>query len=152
MRKENEESAVSVIGRLAARLILIAVSVLILSVAAKYAFSAGKDIFYQPPVEAAPGTDVTVKIADGTDYEELASLLKQKGIVRNGTAVAVQARLYKTELYPGEYILNTSMTTKEILTEINEQALQKKEADDAKSREEESVLGGGDEEGAGNGD
>jgi len=151
MRKENEESAVSVIGRLAARLILVTVSVLILFVAAKYAYSAGKDIFYQPPMEDAPGRDITVEIGEGTDYSALAALLKQKGAVRNETALAVQARLYKTELYPGQYTVNTSMTPKEILTEINEEALRLKEEASAKNKEEESVLGGGDEEGAGNG-
>ena len=152
MRNANEESAVSVIGRLAARLILVTLSVLALIVAAGFAFNAGKDIFYQPPVEEEPGTDIAVEIMEDTDYTALAELLEKKGAVRNGTAVAVQARLYKTVLYPGTYTVNTSMTTKEILTAINENALALKEAEEARNKSEESVLGGGDEEGAGNGE
>lgn len=151
MRKENEESTVSVIGRLAARLILIVLSALVLFTVAGYAFGAGKDIFYQPPVEDPPGTDITLEISKETDYSALADMLVKKGAVRNGTAVAVQARLYKTELYPGTYTVNTSMTTKQILTAINENALALKEAAEAEVHTEDKVLGGGDEEGASNG-
>lgn len=148
MMREKEESAVSVVGRLAGRLILMSVAVLVLFLAARYSFDFGKSIFYQKPVAEAPGTDVSFELPEGTGYSGLAKILFEKGVVSNELAVAVQAQLYKTELEPGHYTVNTSMTTKEILTAVNEKALElKEEKEKQELQQTEDVVGAGDEGG-----
>jgi len=151
MMNEHDESLISVIGRLAARLILLCLAALVLFVAASRAYRFGKDIFYQAPMEEEPGTDVEVRITDNMGYADLAELMELKGLIRNRDAFQIQARLYKTALVPGTYVLNTSMTSKELLTAVNEKARELKEAKEAETGDEISVVGGGDEEGASDG-
>lgn len=148
MMKEREDSAVNVIGRLAGRLILVAVFVLVLFVLSGYAFDFGKSIFYQKPMEEPPGTDVIIELAEGDGPGELAEKLKEKGVIADELAVSVQARLYKTELVPGEYTVNTSMTTRQMLGTINTDARKiKEEADKEENADVANVVGGGDEGG-----
>lgn len=150
---EQEESVVSVIGRLAVRLILMALAALVLFAAASYAYRFGKEIFYQAPMEAEPGTDVEVTVTEGMGSAEFAETLMKKGLIRNKDAFVIQTKLYQTELIPGTYVLNTSMSSKELLTAVGEQAqaiLEETEA--AEADEEISVMGGGDEEGTDHGE
>lgn len=150
---ENEESVVSVIGRLAGRLILLALAALVLFVAASYSYRFGKDIFYQAPMEEEPGTDLEIQITKDMTDAEFAELLEMKGLIRNKEAFIIQTKLYKTVPVPGNYILNTSMTSKELLTAVAEQAAAIREEKEAQANGDEiSVVGGGDEEGAANGE
>ena len=100
-------------------------------------------------METEPGTDIVITIPEGSDAQSVAELLEQEGIIRDGSAFAIQEELYEVNIYPGEYTLNTSMTTKEILSELNisEEEYQRRLAasEAAETSQNPDVIGGGDE-------
>lgn len=144
-RIDEEPTAAKIIGGLALRVTITALAVLVIYVAAKYAYDFGKDIFYQMPAESAPGRDIEVELSEDSD---LAAVLSENGLVRNEKAFAIMTKFYKTDPAAGVYVLNTSLTTKELLTKIaarSEEIEAEQEAADAAGPE--NVVGGGDEEG-----
>ncbi|MDO4265970.1 MAG: endolytic transglycosylase MltG [Eubacteriales bacterium] len=107
------------LGGIAGRVIIAALLLLVTFEGLSFCFDFGHDIFYQQPVEAAPGTDHVVTLEDGVTMDSVADQLEEEGLIRNKTAFVIQGELYKINLYPGDYTLNTSMTTGEILTALN---------------------------------
>ena len=120
---KDERSALAkvtgLIGGVAGRVIIAALLLLLTFEGLRFCFDFGHDIFYQQPVEAAPGTDHIVTLEDGATVDSVADQLEEEGLIRNKTAFVIQGELYKINLYPGDYTLNTSMTTGEILTALN---------------------------------
>lgn len=80
-------------------------------------FDFGYRVFTEPAIEAEPGTNITVTIDKSMDGADVGKELENKGLVRNGTLFYIQLELsaYKDELIPGTYILNTSMTSKDMM-------------------------------------
>lgn len=153
---KDERSALAkitgVIGGVAGRVIIAALLLLLTFEGLRICFDFGHDIFYQQPMEADPGTDHVVTLEDGATMQRTAEQLKDEGLIRNELAFMIQGELYQINLYPGDYTLNTSMTTKEILTALNtdpeEYAAQVKESEaerEAAAEAEGDVIGGGDE-------
>ena len=153
---KDERSALAkitgVIGGVAGRVIIAALLLLLTFEGLRICFDFGHDIFYQQPMEAEPGTDHVVTLEDGATMQSTAEQLKEEGLIRNELAFVIQGQLYQINLYPGDYTLNTSMTTKEILTVLNtdpeEYAAQVKESEaerEAEAEAEGDVIGGGDE-------
>lgn len=153
---KDERSALAkitgVIGGVAGRVIIAALLLLLTFEGLRICFDFGHDIFYQQPMEAEPGTDHVVTLEDGATMQSTAEQLKEEGLIRNELAFVIQGQLYQINLYPGDYTLNTSMTTKEILTALNtdpeEYAAQVKESEaerEAEAEAEGDVIGGGDE-------
>ena len=134
---KDERSALAkitgVIGGVAGRVIIAALLLLLTFEGLRICFDFGHDIFYQQPMEADPGTDHVVTLEDGATMQSTAEKLKDEGLIRNELAFVIQGELYQINLYPGDYTLNTSMTTKEILTALNtdpeEYAAQVKESE-----------------------
>lgn len=120
MTKEINKITGTIIG-ISGKLIIYAVIVLLLFEVMVKGFSFGHDIFDSPAMEEAPGTDRTVTIADGYTSKEAAQVLKEAGLIDNPLQFQIQQMFYQYEIYPGTYQLNTSMTTKEILQELNEE-------------------------------
>lgn len=149
MKQENSPlgTAANLISGVAGRVIIGALLVLLVFEGVRLSFDFGHAIFYQEPVEAAPGTDHTIELPQDATISDAGQLLKDEGIIRNELAFVIQGTLYKTKLYPGEYTLNTSMTTKEILEKLNTDAEAYEEAAEKAPAETEdsSVIGGGDE-------
>ena len=136
------------------RVIIIAAMVLALFVGAKYCFSMGFQIFYQEPMEEAPGHDVDFVIKEDADAAAVAAALEEEGLIKNDHAFMIAEKLYNINIYPGTYQLNTSMTVKEMLEAINltEDEYEERLAEEAASAAAESeaaatadpdVLGGG---------
>ena len=142
---DNNENALQKISGFltgfAGRVIVIALLVLACAYGLKTSYDFGHDIFYQEPVEAEPGQDKNIKIGQDETLDSVASLLKDEGLIRNEIAFKVQGILYEVDINPGEYILNTSMTTKEIL----EKFMEAPEETVPQETEAQDVIGGGDE-------
>lgn len=84
----------------------------------KSAYDFGYAIFDQVPVDDEDhGEDVTVVIKDGASVYQIGKILKSKGLIEDAKVFVVQETLsnYKDKLQSGTYILNTSMTTDEML-------------------------------------
>ena len=113
------------------KLMVLALLVLLLYEAVVRGFAFGHEIFYAEAAEAAPGRK------DKETVEKVAGELKKKGLIKNEFAFQFQSRFYDYgNIYPGTYELNTSMTSKEILQELNT------EPEDREGNEETSVQTG----------
>lgn len=147
---------------LAWRVLLAAAIVFLLLQGVTRAYSFGHGLLYEHAMEAEPGTDVSFVISTGETRQEIAENLEEAGLIDNQQAFLLQSRLYKADFEPGEYSLNTSMTTEEIIKYLTEEGAKnselkdKKLLDDAGTADEEStaateedgveIVGGGSEE------
>lgn len=102
----------------------IVVAILVIMFVYKGAFMAydyGYRVFAEEPAESEPGRDIEVVISEGMDAKSIGELLESKGIVKDGTLFYLQNILskYKGDLKAGNYMLNTSMTSEEIMAELS---------------------------------
>ncbi|MCC8061021.1 MAG: endolytic transglycosylase MltG [Clostridiales bacterium] len=109
----------TVIG-VSGRLILLALIILLLVEGMSRGYAFGYDIFHPTAMEEAPGTDISVTIPEDQSDSETAAMLEDVGLIANRYAMMFQLKFYEYEIYPGTYQLNTAMTSKEILRELNE--------------------------------
>ncbi len=105
---------------------LIKVAVLVLLVLAlfygvKMAYSFGYTIFTEKTPEEAPGTDIPVTITLDMNTRAVGRYLKDMGVVSNSNIFVVQAAIYGYDIFPGEYVLNSSMSIEQILVALSEE-------------------------------
>lgn len=109
------------------RLIILALVVLLLYEGVARGYEFGHEIFYASSVEAEPGHDKLVTIKPGTSVVHAAKLLEENGLIINEYSFIIQSAFFDYEVNPGEYTLNTSMTSKEILQMMNENTVEEEE-------------------------
>lgn len=82
----------------------------------KKAYDFGYRIFAEEPMSSAPGRDITVTVTSGDSQSEIIQMLEDKGLIRDHLIFTVQKKLslYKGDIDPGTYVLNTSMTNEEM--------------------------------------
>lgn len=115
-KKNTHRQFISVLLR---TLIYVAiVVVLIQGVTVCYQF--GHDIFYASSVDAPPGRDVEVVISEDMNFETLAKLLYEDGVIENEVSFRIQAVFFAFRMNPGEYTFNTSQTSRQILEMIDD--------------------------------
>lgn len=85
------------------------------------AFDFGYRVFTEPPMEEEPGHNVSVTIEESMDGGEIGKELEAKGLVRSASLFQIQLSLsaYVEKILPGTYVLNTSMTAKEMMVEMS---------------------------------
>lgn len=102
------------------KLIVYALIVLLLYEAVTRGYAFGHEVFYAEAMEEKPGRDISVTIKPDTSVSEAAKLLTEVGLIKSEFAFIFQSKFYDYDtIYPGEYALNTSMTSKEILQALN---------------------------------
>lgn len=85
---------------------------------AMLAYDYGYRIFTEPAMTAEDeGWDVTVTVAKGNSTMEIGENLQGKGLIRDAKLFYLQNLLseYKDTMKAGTYVLNTSMTAKEMM-------------------------------------
>ncbi len=119
-KKKVVKELSSVVIHVAMAVILLTVTAMLLFVGSKKAYSFGYDIFNDMPVHSAPGTDKLFVVEEGMSRAQCMDNLEKSGLIRNKTVALIQSYFFEYDIYPGTYTLNTAMTTKEILIELNE--------------------------------
>lgn len=106
--------------------VVIAVRVIVYSLLAvaiikgsQIAYNFGHEIFYISSVEEAPGRDVSIRISKGETATDVAEELEDKGLIKNRASFYVQCWFFEYDINPGTYVLNTSMTPREMLELID---------------------------------
>jgi len=99
------------------RVALVILAVICILKFAGKAYDFGYRIFAEEPMSGAPGRDITVTVTGGDSQSEIIQMLEDKGIIRDHLLFTIQKKLslYKDDIKPGSYVLNTSMTTDEII-------------------------------------
>ena len=98
----------------------IVVAVIIVMLVYKWsvlAYEYGQRVFNEPPVSSGSGREVTVTVEEGDTAKEIGEMLEKNGLIRDAELFVVQEMLsqYKGEMKPGSYVLNTAMTTEEMM-------------------------------------
>ena len=114
--EEANKISMKIIG-ISMRVILAAVLIMILYKGTTTAYSYGYAIFNDVPVEESPGTDISVTIDKDTSTREIGNILESQGLVNNGFVFFIQTKMIEkgSEIKPGRYELNTSMTAEEMI-------------------------------------
>ena len=123
-KKKVVKELSSVVIHLATAVIVLTVATMLLYVGAKNAYSFGYDIFSDTSVHSAPGTDKLFVVEEGMSRSQCMDNLEKSGLIRDKSVALIQSYFFDYEIYPGTYTLNTSMTTKEILNELNQEPLE----------------------------
>ena len=116
--KEINKVTSAIIG-ICFRLIIYALAILLIYEGVTQGFRFGHEIFYASSVEEAPGHDQNFTVASGETVRAVGQELEDAGLISNQYSFIVQAILYDYEIQPGDYVLNTSMTSREILDELS---------------------------------
>ena len=117
--KEINKISMAVISISAKIFFYVAVAMLVI-VGAKRGYAFGHSIFYAPGMDKAPGVEKTVTL-DGTEsIGDVGKLLEDIGLIRDHNAFTIQALCYGYEVMEGEWTVNTSMTSKEIIGLLGE--------------------------------
>lgn len=87
----------------------------------EFAYTCGYNIVANEAVDIAPGRDVKVELTDRMSEQDVAKLMEEKGLVKDAFIFRLQLVLnkYEKKLTPGTYMLNTSMTPKELMKAIS---------------------------------
>lgn len=98
--------------------VIIVVAVMIIYRCAISAYYYGIRIYGEPAMSAEPGTEVTVTVTDGMDFEGIADMMYENGLVRDKTLFRIQEWLsnYSEDGFvEGTYTLSTAMTPEEMM-------------------------------------
>ena len=94
-------------------------AVMLLYIGITQGYSFGHAIFSGEGVENAPGRDYTFVIEEGDSVSKVADGLKELGLIEDTLVFRIQQVIYKYNIYPGTYTLNTSMSSREMLILFN---------------------------------
>ena len=102
------------------RLAILAVCVLVISRAGRFAYDFAYRIFTEEPMSPTPGRDVAITIVQGDSLMDVCKMLEEKGLVRDAKLTWVQKKVsvYDNDIKPDFYTLNTSMTADEMFAII----------------------------------
>lgn len=118
--KEINKITTTIIS-ISVKLIVYALIILLLYEAVAKGYEFGHEIFFAEAVDPAPGRDVPVAMEKNESVTGAAEYLAKKGLIKSEFAFLFQSKFYDYDtIYPGTYVLNTSMTSKEILQKLNE--------------------------------
>lgn len=114
---------------IAIKVIVVVCLIMVLYKGASSAYYYGYSIFNDDGMEAEPGTDISVTIDKNASQKDIGKMLEEKGLVENATVFWLQTMMVEkgSEMKPGRYDLNTSMTAYDM---INIMAAEEEESDE----------------------
>jgi UPF0755 protein len=87
----------------------------------KFAYNFSYQLFGSVPASEAPGKDYDFQIAKGDSTMEIAEKLEFSNLIVNKYSFYLKTKFKDYNIYPGTYVLNTSMDYDEILDVITDQ-------------------------------
>ena len=107
------------------KLIVYALAILFLYEGATRGYQFGYDVFYSSGMASKPGVDMRVTIGEGEKVADIGAALERGGLIKNKYAFFIQSLFYdyggsEHPVEAGTYILNNSMTSKEIILILRE--------------------------------
>lgn len=111
--------------RVSWKLIVYAVAALLMYEGVTRGYAFGHDIFSSSAMAPEPGVDMRVTIKDGEEVTDIAVALEKGGVIKSRYAFVIQSIFYDfgSSDHPvegGTYLLNNSMTSKEIILTLRE--------------------------------
>lgn len=83
----------------------------------EYAYTYGYSIVSDAAMAPKPGKDIRITLTSEMSVKEASQLLERRGLIRDANIFRIQLKInkYDDRLKPGDYMLNTSMTPKELM-------------------------------------
>lgn len=120
MNVKKANRAVGMAIRMGIRLIVLLLIVLMVHFVISAGYDFGYNLFAAPAMSAPPGREVTFHVEKGESTSDIIDGLADAGLIRDKMSFRCQIIFYDKILQPGEYVMNTSMTSKEILMYLND--------------------------------
>lgn len=107
------------------KLIVFAVTILLLYEGVTRGYEFGYHVFCDTAAAEEPGVDMRVTIGEGEKIGDIAAALEKGGLIKNRYTFLIQCLFYEygrsdNPVLPGTYLLNNSMTGKEIILELRD--------------------------------
>ena len=118
-KRKTKRRVASFFGRL-----IMYIMILGLMAGIPFAYNFGHSVFYASSVDSPPGNNVQVNITDGMNFDELADILYDKGVIENKFSFKIQAKFFEIRMHAGDYTFNTSQTTRQMLEMIDDGVLE----------------------------
>ena len=111
--------------RVSWKLIVYAVVALLMYEGVTRGYAFGHDIFSSSAMASEPGVDMRVTIKDEEEVADIGTALERAGVIKSRYAIIIQCIFYDygTSDHPvegGTYLLNNSMTSKEIILALRD--------------------------------
>ncbi|MDE6961445.1 MAG: hypothetical protein K2P27_11375 [Lachnospiraceae bacterium] len=125
----NVQKAIVAIGLFFFRLLLVILVIMGIYKLGEYSYTYGYSIVSNVAMEPKPGRDMSIVLTENMDTKELASLLERRGLIEDEIIFRIQMKINKCEdkLEPGDYVLNTSMTPKEMIKVLSGETQEEEE-------------------------
>jgi len=111
------------------KIVILAVAIIFIYKGITLAYDFGYKVFADEPVSAGEGRTITVGVSDGSDVENVAKMLEEKGLIKDANLFVVQELLseYHGKIQTGIYDLSTDMTAAEMLKIMSEDYVESSE-------------------------
>lgn len=87
----------------------------------KYVYDFSYQVFGSVPAAEEPGKDIDFRIESGESTMDIANKLEFNSLIVNKYSFYLKTKIKNYDIYPGTYVLNTSMDYDDILKEITDQ-------------------------------
>lgn len=124
-KKKKKSRKVTTAHDIAGGAVGVVINVVLVVVAAMFiyrfsmsAYQYGVRIFGEPPMSEAPGEEVVITVTDGMDFDGIAEMLYENGLVRDASLFKIQEKVsnYAEDGFKeGTYTLSTAMTADEMM-------------------------------------
>lgn len=106
------------------KIVIFAVAIMFIYKGILLAYDFGYKVFADEPVSANNGRTITVGIPAGSDVDNVARMLEEKGLIKDANLFKVQELLSENhgKIQPGIYDLSTDMTANEMIAIMSEGA------------------------------
>ncbi len=103
------------------KVVILAFAIMFIFKGITKAYDFGYKVFADEPVSANNGRTISVGIAEGSDVEDVAAMLEEKGLIKDARLFVVQEYLsaYHDKIIPGIYDLSTDMKAAQMLAIIS---------------------------------
>ncbi|MCI8852400.1 MAG: endolytic transglycosylase MltG [Lachnospiraceae bacterium] len=131
----NTKKAALIVLSITLKIVVISLVAMMLMRLGTAAYYYGHSVFHTGALDPLPGRQAQVVVEEEDSIADVAKTLEQKGLISDWTLFYIQVRLskyYKT-IEPGEYVLTTAMTPKEMMAVLSNEG----ETDEEESEDEE---------------
>ena len=118
VEKKNKKDYIvaKLAGKFSRKIIVYTFALLLTIVVCKYTYDFGKLIFKDEGMaKDGQGKEVVVTIPVRSTVQDIAGILKEKGLIESEVAFVIQTYLYEADILSGTYTLNTEYSPEEII-------------------------------------
>jgi UPF0755 protein len=134
----------SFVVRLLLNIVFYVLVVILIINISKKAFEVTYEIYGPVAVDESPGRDIIFQIGKGESKMDVATKLEVNRLIRSKYAFFLRMKLSDDVVMPGTYVINSSMTTDEILaviTDYSKSIVKEEEAGSAEGSDSDSNDG-----------